>query len=267
MVAGVRRILWIVLAALAVAGCTKSSDNGAGANGAPARTHKNAYTQPHVLRIGDTQDFNTLNPHLATALILNDLSQLTMAYLVRYGKNNQPVPELATSVPTQANGGVSKDGKTITWHLRRGVKWSDGAPFDGDDVVFSANAVNNMANNEVGRDGWELITTRARVQHRSHRLASQQRDALRRLPERRHLVRVRSLRTEPRSRSALRRAQGGSAYRRSTGRARRMIAMPSTMQPAKGIARRAPQAGTSASSPAACCSAAQTALASAFAGA
>lgn len=81
-----------------------------------------------------------------------------MAYLVRYDERNRPAPELATDVPTQKNGGISKDGLTITWHLRKGVKWSDGYAFDADDVVFSTNAVNNPRNNEVGRDGWDLIT-------------------------------------------------------------------------------------------------------------
>jgi ABC-type transport system substrate-binding protein len=32
-------------------------------------------------------------------------------------------PDLATEVPTVANGGISADGKTITIHLRRGVKF------------------------------------------------------------------------------------------------------------------------------------------------
>ena len=131
---------------------------GAGSPGSAAEGRKNAFTIPHTLRIGDTQDFDSLNPHLATAITLGNLSQLTMAYLVRYGPDNRPVPELATVVPTEANGGIGKDGRTITWHLREGVKWSDGAPFDPDDVVFSTNAVNNPANNEVGRDGWDLIT-------------------------------------------------------------------------------------------------------------
>ena len=154
-----KRTLAIATAALVLTACTKTGGVGSGTTaGGQAGSQKNAYTTPHVLRIGDTQDFDNLNPHLSTALILGNLSQLTEAYLVRYGHDNRPIPELATIVPTQANGGVSKDGLTITWHLRHGVKWSDGAPFDGDDVVFSTNAVNNPANNEVGRDGWDLIT-------------------------------------------------------------------------------------------------------------
>ena len=31
---------------------------------------------------------------------------------------------------------VSADGKTITFHLRKGMKWSDGQPFTADDVMF-----------------------------------------------------------------------------------------------------------------------------------
>jgi peptide/nickel transport system substrate-binding protein len=144
-----------LLAALVLAACTRSGETGApGANGG----RQNAYTVPHTLRIGDIVDFDSLNPHLETSLLLSNLSQLTMAYLVRYDAHNRPTPELATEVPTQQNGGVSEDGLTITWHLRHGVRWSDGAPFDADDVVFSTNAVNNPANNEVGRDGWNLIT-------------------------------------------------------------------------------------------------------------
>ncbi len=157
-----KRTIAVLAAALLLAACTKEAATTAGGGGGRtaggAEGRKNAYTIPHTLRIGDIQDFDNLNPHLATALILGNLSQLTMAYLVRYGPDNRPVPELATEVPTEANGGVGKDGKTITWHLRKGVKWSDGEPFDADDVVFSTNAVNNQKNNEVGRDGWDLIT-------------------------------------------------------------------------------------------------------------
>jgi peptide/nickel transport system substrate-binding protein len=146
-----------ILALAGLAALLAGMPAAGGAVAASDTARQNTYTIPHTLRIGDTQDFDNLNPHLATALILGNLNQLTMAYLVRYDKHNQPMPELATVVPTEQNGGISKDGLAITWHLRKGVKWSDGEPFDGDDVVFSANAVNNPANNEIGRDGWDLI--------------------------------------------------------------------------------------------------------------
>jgi peptide/nickel transport system substrate-binding protein len=122
----------------------------AGAAERPAN-RVNAWTTPHVLTISDAGDVNTLNPHLSQSAPVANLSEMTMAWLIRWDEHNQPYPELATEVPSRANGGVSKDGLTITYHLRKGVTWSDGAPFDADDVVFSTAVVNNPANDEGGR--------------------------------------------------------------------------------------------------------------------
>ncbi|MBV8425550.1 MAG: hypothetical protein JO349_10165, partial [Candidatus Eremiobacteraeota bacterium] len=57
-----------------------------------------------------------------------------MAEFVRFDAHGSPIPELITTIPTKANHGISPDGKTITYHLRHDVKWSDGAPFDSSDV-------------------------------------------------------------------------------------------------------------------------------------
>ncbi len=46
-------------------------------------------------------------------------------------------PGLASVVPTRANGGISADGRTYTFHLRPGLRWSDGAPLTARDVDFS----------------------------------------------------------------------------------------------------------------------------------
>jgi len=146
-----KRILALGIAGLiALSACSKSGGAGASASGNP-------WTTPHVLRYATAEDINSLNPHLATAATVGMLSQLTMAWLIRWDAHNLPYPELATEVPTQANGGVSKDGLTITYHIRKGVKWSDGAPFDADDVVFSIGVVLNKANNEVSTTGWDQI--------------------------------------------------------------------------------------------------------------
>jgi len=102
----------------------------------PVATRANSWTVPHVLRYSTAGDVSSLNPHLTQQLDLGLMSSLTMAWLIRWDHDNKPYPELATQVPTQQNGGVSKDGLTITYHIRRGVKWSDGAPFNADDVVF-----------------------------------------------------------------------------------------------------------------------------------
>ncbi|MEO6990387.1 MAG: peptide ABC transporter substrate-binding protein [Candidatus Baltobacteraceae bacterium] len=147
-----RKLVMLAVCA-ALIGCTKVGTQTAGPEGG-----RHAYTHPHELRYATAEDITGLNPHLATQTVVSYLTQLTMAYLLRTGPHNEPVPELAVAVPSKANGGISPDGKAITYHLRKGVVWSDGAPFNADDVVFSTNVVLNPANNEISRTGWDHIT-------------------------------------------------------------------------------------------------------------
>jgi peptide/nickel transport system substrate-binding protein len=140
-------VLLVLLTAALPAACSGAR----GQEAATANGRANAWTAPHVLTIADGGDVTTLNPHLSEFASTANLSEMTMAWLVRWDERNQPYPELATEVPTKANGGVSADGRTVTYHLRKGVKWADGAPFDADDVVFSTAVVNNPANDEGAR--------------------------------------------------------------------------------------------------------------------
>lgn len=146
------RIAALTLCASLFAACTKT---GGGGTGPGARV--NSWTIPHVLRYATAEDISSLNPVLSQQTTLSLMSSLTMAWLIKWGADNQPFPELLTVVPTQQNGGVSKDGLTITYHLRKGVRWSDGAPFNGDDVVWTIHAILNTANNVVSRTGWDRI--------------------------------------------------------------------------------------------------------------
>lgn len=117
----------------------------------------------HWLRLAIGQgDPNSLNIHLDPSATTGYIAELSAAYLARYDAHAQPVPELVTVIPTQANHGISADGKTIVWHLRHGVRWSDGAPFNADDVTFSVRTILNPANNEEqGTSGWDSIASMA----------------------------------------------------------------------------------------------------------
>ncbi len=60
------------------------------------------------------------------------------------------VPELAQSFD------VSDDGLTITFHLRKGILWSDGQPFTADDVLFTYNDL--IFNTDVETDARDVMT-------------------------------------------------------------------------------------------------------------
>src|SRR3989442_3168741 len=53
------------------------------------------------------------------------------------GRTDLYEPMLATEVPSVANGGVSSDGKTYTFKIRQGVKFTDGNPLTAEDVKYS----------------------------------------------------------------------------------------------------------------------------------
>ena len=76
-------------------------------------------------------------PNASTQTFADMVDQTVYTALFVGGPNGSIIPGLATEVPTVANGGVSSDAKTWTFHLRPGLKWSDGQPLNADDVDFT----------------------------------------------------------------------------------------------------------------------------------
>ncbi len=78
-----------------------------------------------------------LNPHFAVGTKDQDGSRIFYEPLAAFDPEGNLVPVLAAEVPSVQNGGVARDGKSVTWKLKRGVQWHDGKPFTADDVVFN----------------------------------------------------------------------------------------------------------------------------------
>src|SRR5689334_12777988 len=78
-----------------------------------------------------------LNPHFATGTKDQDGSRIFYEPLASYDPDGNLFPVLAAEVPSVQNGGVSKDGRSVTWKLKKGVTWHDGKPFTSADVVFN----------------------------------------------------------------------------------------------------------------------------------
>jgi len=78
-----------------------------------------------------------LNAHLAAGTKDFDASRVVYEPLITFDGQEKLVPVLAAEVPSKENGGLSADGKSVTYKLKQGVKWSDGTPFTADDVIFT----------------------------------------------------------------------------------------------------------------------------------
>jgi peptide/nickel transport system substrate-binding protein len=78
-----------------------------------------------------------LNAHLSLATKDVGAIRIYSEPLADFDANNALVPILASEIPSIDNGGVARDGTSVTWKLKRGVKWHDGQPFTASDVAFT----------------------------------------------------------------------------------------------------------------------------------
>jgi len=111
-----------------------------------------------TLRIGIAQSANTLDPILSTELSESFLATLVFDGLVSTTGDGNLQPRLAARVPSLANGDISRDGRTIVYHLRHDVRWQDGKPFTSRDVAFTQAAHMNPANDVVTRAPYDRVT-------------------------------------------------------------------------------------------------------------
>jgi peptide/nickel transport system substrate-binding protein len=87
-----------------------------------------------------------INPLLSFGSDLDrDLTGLIFQGLVALDERGEPAPALAESWE------ISPDQKDITFRLRRGVRWHDGAPFSAADVVFTVGVLQSDAFAESGQ--------------------------------------------------------------------------------------------------------------------
>jgi peptide/nickel transport system substrate-binding protein len=78
-----------------------------------------------------------LNPHFAIGAKDQEGCWLFYEALARYDAEGNLAPVLAAAIPSRANGGIAADGRSVTWTLKKDVRWHDGRPFTADDVVFN----------------------------------------------------------------------------------------------------------------------------------
>ncbi|MBU3723557.1 MAG: peptide ABC transporter substrate-binding protein, partial [Limnohabitans sp.] len=100
------------------------------------------------------QGATLLQPHFASGTKDQEGSRIFYEPLGAWDHDGNMVPILAAEVPSAANGGVSKDGKTITWKLKKNVLWHDGKPFTADDVVFTAAYAADVATSAYTRGSY-----------------------------------------------------------------------------------------------------------------
>jgi peptide/nickel transport system substrate-binding protein len=108
-----------------------------------------------TLEVLSNGDFEHLDPGSAYYGLDYEIIQATDRPLFSYPPNSATTvrPDLATTIPTTANGGITDGGKTVTLHIRAGVHYSPpvNRVVTAQDVAF---ALERGANPNVGDAYW-----------------------------------------------------------------------------------------------------------------
>src|SRR4051794_19314413 len=99
-----------------------------------------------TLKLLQWQAPTVLNMHLGGSFKDQLAACLVTEPLIHFLPDGTPIPCLVKEIPSEANGLVSADLKTVTYHLLDGVVWSDGEPFTAADVAFTWTWVTDPAN-------------------------------------------------------------------------------------------------------------------------
>lgn len=116
-----------VLTALALSGSAFAQENR-GEDGEP----EDSGSEKIVFTVGDTNDIDSMNPAVGLEAPAYFMYALNYELLVNFSlKDFSPAPGIAESWET------SQDGLTWTFHIREGMKWSDGEDITADDVAYT----------------------------------------------------------------------------------------------------------------------------------
>jgi peptide/nickel transport system substrate-binding protein len=158
------RLLGFAFAIVSLAGCASLSANRPSADS-------------DSLAIAQQREPTSLNPALENGVSSTEWGELFFQYLVKYDVRGKLVGDAAVEPPSLGNGGISQDGLTLVYRLRKGLRFADGVPLTAQDCVWSIEAINNPNNNVQSRFGYDVVAkaeardARTLVLHLKHRFA------------------------------------------------------------------------------------------------
>ncbi len=101
---------------------------------------------------GIVGSFNNASPLYAASTADNAVSHLVFSSLLKYDGSNQLIGDLAQSWAEEGSAAH------YTVHLRSGIIWHDGQPFDADDVLFTYQTIQNIASQSPLYNNWKDIS-------------------------------------------------------------------------------------------------------------
>jgi peptide/nickel transport system substrate-binding protein len=151
------RALAAILFAAALEGCVRSQPQAAG----------------ETVRFALAADPQTLDPlfaHVDANSVEQQVARLAFEPFIDVDEHGAAVPVLLDRIPSVENGGLSRDGRVITYHLRAGVRWQDGVPVTSHDVVWTLHAILDDRNPIRSRAGYDRVASALALDDRTVRV-------------------------------------------------------------------------------------------------
>jgi peptide/nickel transport system substrate-binding protein len=122
---------WLLaLAAILACGVIWGITTAAGASSSPSPSAAKV-----VLKVGNTQDVDSLNPFIGYSVPAYEVYHLNYDMLTGYKPNGDVAPEIADSWAS------TPDFLTWTFKIHPGINWQDGVPLTAKDVAFTYNYI------------------------------------------------------------------------------------------------------------------------------
>jgi peptide/nickel transport system substrate-binding protein len=114
--------------------------------------------QSGVIVDGLFEEPNHINPILGPGMTFAEIVETSMfRNLFNVDTKGNLLPDLASVVPTQANGGISKDGLTYTIQLNPNANWTNGQPVTCQDLITTWQLDINPKVVALNTTGWTSI--------------------------------------------------------------------------------------------------------------
>ena len=126
-------VMFLTACGGASSGDGKAADSSASADTGAEQTAQTGNIK-ETLHVATAQQPPSLDCHKNSTSSVREMTRgLLYEQLVTLNANSEPVPELCESYE------MTDDNKTVTFYLRKGVKFHDGSEMTADDVVTSMN--------------------------------------------------------------------------------------------------------------------------------
>lgn len=136
-------LLAVLSTTLATMGPTATAGNvqrtaavKAGKTGVNAPHCKQRNKATATIKLSDWQFPDTLNVYQTQEFVSSEVTLGMIHGLFAYTAKLKLIPVLAAQIPSIKNGGIQNGGKTIVIHLKKGIRWSNGAEITSQDVKF-----------------------------------------------------------------------------------------------------------------------------------